>query len=94
MDIYSATLVVVPLIIPLGQIFHIHPVHPGIIFPANMELGYLTPPIGLNLYLSSYRFGKSILAVYKDIRVLLAVHIVTVLIITYVALLTLAFLSR
>jgi len=94
MDIYSATLVVVPLIIPLGQIFHIHPVHLGIIFLANMELGYLTPPVGLNLYLSSYRFGESIIGVYKDIRVFLAVHIATVLLITYLPFLTLAFLAK
>ena len=94
MDIYSATLVVVPLIIPLGQIFHIHPVHLGIIFLANMELGYLTPPVGLNLYLSSYRFNEPIIRVYKDIRVFLAVHLATVLLITYVPFLTMAFLAK
>ncbi len=94
MDIFSATLVVVPLIIPLGQIFHIHPVHLGIIFLANMELGYLTPPVGLNLYLSSYRFNESIVDVFRDIRVFLAVHLATVLLITYLPFLTLAFLRR
>jgi TRAP-type C4-dicarboxylate transport system permease large subunit/TRAP-type C4-dicarboxylate transport system permease small subunit len=94
MDIYSATLVVVPLIIPLGQIFHIHPVHLGIIFLANMELGYLTPPVGLNLYLSSYRFNEPIVRVYNDIRVFLAVHFATVLLITYLPFLTMAFLSK
>jgi tripartite ATP-independent transporter DctM subunit len=94
MDIYSAILVVVPLIIPLGNLFGIHPVHLGIIFLANMELGYLTPPVGLNLYLSSYRFGESIIEVYKDIRVFLAVHIATVLLITYLPFLTQAFLAK
>ena len=94
MDIYSATLVVVPLIIPLGQIFQIHPVHLGIIFLANMELGYLTPPVGLNLYLSSYRFNEPILRVYKDIRIFLVLNFVTVLLITYVPLLTTVFLSK
>jgi TRAP-type C4-dicarboxylate transport system permease large subunit/TRAP-type C4-dicarboxylate transport system permease small subunit len=94
MDIYSATLVVVPLIIPLGQVFHIHPVHLGIIFLANMELGYLTPPVGLNLYLSSYRFNEPIVRVYKDIQVFLAVHFATVLLITYVPFLTMAFLGK
>ena len=94
MDIYSATLVVVPLIIPLGQIFHIHPVHLGIIFLANMELGYLTPPVGLNLYLSSYRFNEPIVRVYKDIQIFLAVHFATVMLITYVPFLTMAFLSK
>ena len=57
MDIYSAIFVVVPLIVPLGVAFHIHPVHLGIIFIANLELGYLTPPVGLNLFLASYRFS-------------------------------------
>jgi tripartite ATP-independent transporter DctM subunit len=52
MDIFSAIMVVVPLIIPLGSIFGIHPVHLGIIFLANMELGYMTPPVGLNLFLA------------------------------------------
>jgi tripartite ATP-independent transporter DctM subunit len=56
MDIFSATVVVVPLIIPIAAAFGIHPVHLGIIFVANLELGYLTPPVGLNLFLSSYRF--------------------------------------
>ncbi|MCK5222269.1 MAG: TRAP transporter large permease subunit, partial [Candidatus Aminicenantes bacterium] len=60
MDIFSAIMVVVPLIIPLGEIFGIHPVHLGIIFLANMELGYLTPPIGLNLFLASYRFEEPV----------------------------------
>jgi TRAP-type C4-dicarboxylate transport system permease large subunit len=59
-----------------------------------MELGYLTPPVGLNLDLSSYRFGESIIGVYKDIRVFLAVHIATVLLITYLPFLTLAFLAK
>jgi tripartite ATP-independent transporter DctM subunit len=94
MDIYSATLVVVPLIIPLGKIFQIHPVHLGIIFLANMELGYLTPPVGLNLYLSSYRFNEPILRVYKDIQIFLVINFVTVLLITYVPLLTTVFLSK
>jgi tripartite ATP-independent transporter DctM subunit len=92
MDIYSAILVVVPLIIPLGQIFGIHPVHLGIIFLANLELGYLTPPVGLNLYLASYRFNEPIVRVYKDVLVYLAIGLVAVLLITYVPLLTTALL--
>ena len=58
MDIYSAIVVVVPLIVPIGAAFGIDPVHLGIIFLANLELGYLTPPVGMNLFLSSYRFNK------------------------------------
>ena len=92
MDIYSAILVVVPLIIPLGQIFGIHPVHLGIIFLANLELGYLTPPVGLNLYLASYRFNEPIARVYKDVLVYLAIGLAAVLLITYVPLLTTALL--
>jgi tripartite ATP-independent transporter DctM subunit len=67
MDIFSAIMVVVPLIIPLGSIFGIHPVHLGIIFLANMELGYMTPPVGLNLFLASYRFNEPMGKLYKDV---------------------------
>ncbi len=58
MDIFSAIVVVVPLIVPLGVAFGVDPIHLGIIFLANMELGYLTPPVGMNLYFASYRFGR------------------------------------
>ena len=92
MDIYSAILVVVPLIIPLGNLFHIHPVHLGIIFLANLELGYLTPPVGLNLYLASYRFNEPIHRVYRDVLMFLLLGLVAVLLITYVPLLTTALL--
>jgi C4-dicarboxylate transporter DctM subunit len=92
MDIYSAILVVVPLIIPLGVHFHINPVHLGIIFLANLELGYLTPPVGLNLYLASYRFEEPIYRVYRDVLVFLGIALVAVLLITYVPFLTTALL--
>jgi C4-dicarboxylate transporter DctM subunit len=92
MDIYSAILVVVPLIIPLGNLFGIHPVHLGIIFLANLELGYLTPPVGLNLYLASYRFNEPIHRVYRDVFVFLLIGLAAVLLITYVPLLTTALL--
>ena len=92
MDIYSAILVVVPLITPLAALFHIHPVHLGIIFLANLELGYLTPPVGLNLYLAAYRFEEPITRVYRDVLVFLAIGLGTVLLITYVPLLTTALL--
>jgi len=92
MDIYSAILVVVPLIIPLGNLFHIHPVHLGVIFLANLELGYLTPPVGLNLYLASYRFNEPMGRVYKDVLIFLGLGLVAVLLITYVPLLTMALL--
>jgi C4-dicarboxylate transporter, DctM subunit len=84
MDIFSAIIVVVPLMIPLGVAFGIDPVHLGIIFLANLELGYLTPPVGMNLYLSSYRFNKPMPEVSKSIVPILLVLLVGVLIITYV----------
>jgi tripartite ATP-independent transporter DctM subunit len=84
MDIFSAIMVVVPLIIPLGNLFGIHPVHLGIIFLANMELGYLTPPVGLNLYLASYTFNEPIGKIYKDVFPFLMIQLATVLLITYV----------
>jgi tripartite ATP-independent transporter DctM subunit len=84
MDIFSAIVVVAPLIIPLGEIFGIHPVHLGIIFLANLELGYLTPPIGLNLFLASYRFEEPLVKVYKNVIPFFIVLLITVLLITYV----------
>ena len=83
MDIYSAIVVVVPLIVPLGAAFGIDPVHLGIIFLANLELGYLTPPVGMNLFLSSYRFNKPLPEVYRSILPILLVLLVGVLMITY-----------
>jgi tripartite ATP-independent transporter DctM subunit len=84
MDIFSAIVVVVPLIVPIGEVFGIDPVHLGIIFLANLELGYLTPPVGMNLFLSSYRFGKPLPEVYRSIVPILCVLLVGVLVITYV----------
>lgn len=84
MDIFSAIIVVVPLILPLGAHFGISPVHLGIIFLANMELGYLTPPVGLNLFLASYRFNEPLPKIYRDVVPFLVIQIVAVLIITYV----------
>lgn len=83
MDIYSAIVVVVPIIVPMGAAFGIHPVHLGIIFLANLELGYLTPPVGMNLFLSSYRFSKPIPEVVRSIVPILLVLLGGVLLITY-----------
>jgi tripartite ATP-independent transporter DctM subunit len=88
MDIFSATVVVVPLIIPIAAAFHIHPVHLGIIFVANLELGYLTPPVGLNLFLSSYRFKRPLLEVTRASLPMLIILTFGVLVITYVPWLT------
>jgi len=89
MDIFSAIIVVVPLIVPLAEHFGIDPVHLGIIFIANLELGYLTPPVGLNLFLSSYRFKTSVMEVARATLPLLVILAIGVLLITYVPWLTL-----
>jgi C4-dicarboxylate transporter DctM subunit len=84
MDIFSAIIVVVPLMVPLGAAFGINPIHLGIIFLANLELGYLTPPVGMNLFLSSYRFNKPMPEVWKSIIPILLVLLGGVLLITYI----------
>lgn len=88
MDIFSAIIVQVPLLVPLGVAYGIDPVQLGIIFLANMELGYLTPPVGLNLYMSSYRFKKSVPEVFAAVIPIVIVLHVGVLLITYVPALT------
>lgn len=84
LEIYSAIVVLTPLVIPLGVAFGIHPVHLGIIFLANLELGFLFPPVGLNLFLSSSRFGKPMVALYRHVLPFLLILAIGVLLITYV----------
>ncbi|MGA2222647.1 MAG: TRAP transporter large permease subunit [Verrucomicrobiia bacterium] len=92
-EIYAAIVVVVPLLVPLGLAFGIDPIHLGIIFLANMELGFLAPPAGLNLLLSSYRFNKPMVEVMRAVLPMLGVQFIGVLLITYVPPLT-TFLPR
>jgi tripartite ATP-independent transporter DctM subunit len=89
MDIFSAIIVVVPLIAPMGLAFGIDPVHLGIIFLVNLELGYLTPPVGMNLFLSSYRFNLPLPKVYSAVVPYLLILAVGVLLITYIPAITL-----
>ena len=84
MDIFSAILVVVPLILPIASQFGVHPVHLGIIFLTNLEIGYMTPPVGLNLFLSSLRFDKPILTIARSVLVFISLLLVAMLLITYV----------
>jgi len=72
----------------LGNLFGIHPVHLGITFLANMELGYLTPPVGMNLFLASYRFNEPMGKIYKDVFPFLIIQLIAVLLITYIPLLS------
>jgi len=88
MEIYAAIVIQAPLLVTIGHAFGVDPVHLGIIFLANLELGYLTPPVGLNLLLSSYRFKKSIPEVLRAVTPLTLVMSVGVLLITYVPALT------
>jgi tripartite ATP-independent transporter DctM subunit len=89
MDIYSAIIILVPLIAPMASAYGIHPVHLGIVFLANMQLGYLMPPMGENLFLSAYRFNKSLAELYKCVLPYVGILLIAVLIITYVPALTL-----
>jgi TRAP-type C4-dicarboxylate transport system permease large subunit len=84
MDIFSAIAVVVPLILPIAAVFGIHPLHLGIIFLANLELGYLTPPVGMNLFLAAYRFDKPVVEVWRAGLPFLLLLALVVLLVTYV----------
>lgn len=84
MDLYSAILVVSPLIIPVAEGFGIHPVHTGVIFLTNLALGFLTPPIGMNLFIASYTFKKPVTSIIKNILPYLAVQFIILLLITYI----------
>jgi C4-dicarboxylate transporter DctM subunit len=88
MDIYSAILIVVPLIIPMAAAYGVHPIHLGVIFLANLELGYLTPPIGANLFLSSYRFNQPLGRIFLSTAPYLFAILIVVLLITYIPALT------
>jgi len=93
MDIYSAIVIVVPLILPMATAYGVDPVHLAVVFLANMELGYLMPPMGENLFLSSYRFKQPLLRIYRSTLPYTAILLVAVLLITYVPWLSLALLE-
>lgn len=84
MDIFSAIIVVVPIITPIAYKYGVNPVHLGIIFLTNLELGYLTPPVGLNLFISSFRFKKPIFELYRVAIPYLILLALCLIIITYV----------
>jgi tripartite ATP-independent transporter DctM subunit len=89
MDIFSSIIVVVPLIVPISRHFQIDPIHLGIIFIANSELGYLTPPVGENLFVASYRLNKPLLHIARVMVPMYVILFIGVLLVTYVPLLTL-----
>jgi len=84
MDIFSAIIVVVPLILPLATRYGIDPIHLGIIFLANLEIGYSTPPVGINLFIASQRFGKNVVTLFKATLPYLLIMLMWLLMITYI----------
>jgi tripartite ATP-independent transporter DctM subunit len=84
MDIFSAIIVVVPLIAPIAKEFGVNPIHLGIIFLTNLEIGYIHPPLGLNLFISNLRFKKSILQLSVAVLPFLAILLTALIVITYV----------
>ena len=83
LDIFSALVIMVPLMLPIAIGYGIHPVHFGIIFLATMEIGYLLPPVGMNLFIASYRFNRPVLEVFRAVLPFIAILIAAVLVITY-----------
>lgn len=83
LDIFSALVLVVPLIIPIAEAYDVNLIHLGIIFLTNLQIGYSTPPVGLNLFLASYRFNKPVVTLYRATLPFLALLMITLIIITY-----------
>ncbi len=89
MDIFSAIIVVVPLILPIAEQFGVNPLHLAVVFLTNLEIGYITPPVGINLFISSYRFNKPVVDLYRISLPYLFLMIFALIIITYIPWLTL-----
>ena len=83
LDIFSALVIVVPLLLPLAAGYGVDPIHLGIIFLANMQIGYCTPPVGMSLFIASYRFDKPVILLYRAALPFLGILLVCVLLITY-----------
>ena len=84
MDIFSAILVIVPLITPIAMEFGVDPVHLGVIFLANLGIGYSTPPVGMNLFIASFRFEKPVLKLYVATIPFLIILLIALALITYI----------
>ena len=89
MDIFSAIIVVVPLILPIAEQFGVNPLHLAIVFLTNLEIGYITPPVGINLFISSFRFNRPVLELYKASIPFLFLMLLALIMITYIPWLTL-----
>lgn len=89
MDIFSAIIVVVPLILPIAEQFGVNPLHLAIVFLTNLEIGYITPPVGINLFISSFRFNRPVIELYRVSIPYLILMLIALIIITYIPWLTL-----
>lgn len=94
LDIFSALIIIVPIILPIAAGYGIHPVHLGIVFLANMQLGYFTPPVGMNLFIASFRFNKPVMELYLATLPFFFILLFAVLVITYWPALSMVFLTR
>ena len=83
LDIFSAIVLVVPLILPVALQYDLHPVHLGIVFLATMQLGYITPPVGLNLFIAGYRFDRPIVDLYFSTLPFFLILLLSVVIIAF-----------
>ncbi len=91
LDIFSAIIIMVPLMLPVALQYGVDPIHLGIIFLANMQIGYFTPPVGMNLFIAGYRFNKPIMVIYRATIPFMLVLLLAVIIITYWPWLSLVF---
>jgi len=93
LDIFSALVIIIPIILPIAVGYGIHPIHLGLIFLANMQLGYFTPPVGMNLFIASYRFNRPVMELYMATLPFFFILLLAVLVITYWPALSLALIN-
>ena len=84
MDIYSAVIIVVPLLLPIAEVFGIDKAHLGIIVLTNLEIGYLTPPVGMNLFISSMKFDRSVVVLYRSVLLFIVLLLIALVLVTYI----------
>lgn len=84
MEIFAAIILAVPLVLPLARVYGIDPYHFAIIFLLNLEIAYLMPPLGINLFISSLRFGRPITQLYRSVWAFIAILFVTLMVVSYV----------
>ena len=84
MDIFSAVIIVVPLLLPIAEEFGIDKAHLGIIILTNLEIGYLTPPVGMNLFISSMKFDRSVVVLYRSVLLFIALLLIALVLVTYI----------